>query len=284
MGGLPIDRSAPSTKCMDIKRYNSQAWDHQVAIGNRWTLPVSKLEIADARKGEFSLVLTPNKPVPADWFPPLKGCRTLCLASGGGQQAPILAAAGAAVTVLDNSAKQLQQDELVAEREGLDIRTVLGDMRDLSALVDESFDFIFHPSSNTFVESIQPVWNEAFRVLSPGGVLVAGMCNPVLFIFDYGKYKAGELVVRHTIPYSDIEQLTQQELEELTSENEPLCFGHTMEDQIGGQLRAGFALTGFYEDYWGEREDTVSDSADNLLDKYLPAFFATRAVKPTSSN
>src|SRR5258708_23879626 len=45
--------------------------------------------------------------------------RILCLASGGGQQGPILAAAGAQVTVFDASAGQLAQDRYVAEREGL---------------------------------------------------------------------------------------------------------------------------------------------------------------------
>jgi len=52
-----------------------------------------------------------------------------------GQQGPILAAAGADATVFDNSPRQLQQDCQVAEREGLDLRTVEGDMRDLSCFM-----------------------------------------------------------------------------------------------------------------------------------------------------
>ena len=74
----------------------------------------------------------------------------LCLASGGGQQGPILAAAGAEVTVFDASEKQLAQDRLVAEREGLSLTTVQGDMADLSCFDDESFDFIFHPLLQLF--------------------------------------------------------------------------------------------------------------------------------------
>jgi hypothetical protein len=54
----------------------------------------------------------------------LAGIEVLCLASGGGQQGPILAAAGAKVTVFDNSANQLVQDRLVADRDGLTIETV----------------------------------------------------------------------------------------------------------------------------------------------------------------
>ena len=54
----------------------------------------------------------------------------LCLASAGGQQAPIFAAAGAMVTSFDNSPVQLAKDELVADRDGLDIHLVQGDMAD----------------------------------------------------------------------------------------------------------------------------------------------------------
>ena len=65
--------------------------------------------IEEARQGRWEIVLTPTKPVPRDWLE-VEGRHVLCLASGGGQQAPILAAAGATVTVLDNSPKQLERD------------------------------------------------------------------------------------------------------------------------------------------------------------------------------
>ena len=45
--------------------------------------------------------------MPRDWFGVLAGARVLALASSGGQQAPLLAAAGAIVTVHDLSAAQL---------------------------------------------------------------------------------------------------------------------------------------------------------------------------------
>ena len=117
----------------------------------------------------------------------------LCLASGGGQQGPILAAAGANVTVFDNSPNQLAQDRLVADREGLTIETVLGDMADLSAFPDARFDLIFHPVSNVFAPDVRPVWKEAFRVLRPGGSLLAGFMNPVQYLFDDIALERGEL-------------------------------------------------------------------------------------------
>jgi SAM-dependent methyltransferase len=259
---------------MDIVSHNREAWDRQVAEGNRWTLPVGPDEIAAARRGDWSIVLTASKPVPRDWFPPLQGCRVLCLASGGGQQAPVLAAAGAIVTTLDNSPRQLQQDRLVAQREGLLIETVQGDMADLSAFPDGAFDLVFHPVANVFAPAVRPVWREAFRVLRSGGVLLAGFMNPDRYIFDNDAIEQrGQLKVRHRLPYSDAESLAESERARLMREGWPLEFSHTLEDQIGGQCDAGFIIVGFYEDYY------PPDSED-LPSKYMPAFFATRAIKP----
>jgi SAM-dependent methyltransferase len=172
--------------------------------------------------------------------------------------------------VLDNSPAQLAQDRLVAQREGLQIETVEGDMADLSAFPDGRFGLVFHPCSNCFVPQVRPVWREAFRVLIGSGVLLAGFVNPTLNIFDDALAEKGELVVRHAVPYSDMESLTEEERRRYTDKGEPLVYGHTLEDQIGGQLDAGFVLNGLYED----RDPT------HPLAKFLPTFIATRAVKP----
>ena len=256
---------------MDVRAYNRSAWNHQVKSDNEWTRPVSSEAVARARAGDWQVVLTPLKPVPRAWFPELAGLRLLGLASAGGQQCPLFAAAGARVTVVDNSPAQLDQDRMVAARDGLEIVCIEGDMTDLSQLDDASFDLIFHPVSNCFVEDVLPVWREAYRVLRPGGVLLAGIGNPVIYIFDYPATQRGELVVRHSLPYSDLTSLTDAERQPFIDAGEPLSFGHTLDDQIGGQLAAGFVLTGFYEDYWSDSEP---------LSRYMPTFIATRALKP----
>lgn len=258
---------------MNIQEYNSAAWDSEVEKGIEWSIPVSSKTIERARNGEWEIVLTPKKAVPREWFGNVRGKDLLCLASGGGQQAPILAAAGARVTSFDNSARQLELDKFVAERDALDIRLEKGDAADLSRFPDESFDLIFHPCSNCFMPHLAPVWREAFRVLRRGGVMLSGFHNSFFFIFDrVADEERRVLEVKYALPYSDLESLSEAERRKYMDENEPLSFGHTLEQQIGGQTGAGFAITGFYEDYW-------SDEA-TALNKFAPTFIATKASKP----
>lgn len=257
---------------MDVQSYNREAWDRQVRDANPWTVPVSSEEVARARSGDWQIVLTPMKPVPAAWYPPLVGARVLALASGGGQQGPLLAAAGAQVTVFDNSPAQLAQDRMVADRDGLELTTVEGDMRDLSAFADGSFDLIVHPCSNCFVPDILPVWREAHRVLRKGGVLLAGFVNPIVFAVDPDLEAQDIVQLKYPLPYSDLTSLTDAERRRYTDAGEPLSFGHTLDDQIGGQLRAGFVLTDLFEDNW---------TADRgPIHRFLNCYMATRALKP----
>lgn len=257
---------------MDIRQHNKSAWNAYVASArNEWTVPVTEEVIARARSGDWTIVLTPTIPVPRGWFPNLHGAKTLGLASGGGQQCPILAAAGADVISLDNSPAQLAQDLFVANRDGLTLRTVEGDMADLSMFQDETFDLIVHPVSNVFAPVIRPVWKEASRVLKKGGTLLAGFMNPIFLVLDRELEAKGVVQLKHKIPYSDVTSLTAGELQVVVGAGDALEFGHTLEDQIGGQVDAELAITGFYEDDWGNNKTPLS--------KYMSSFIATRAVK-----
>lgn len=171
------------TEPLNVRDWNRNAWDLNVARANRWTVPVSTEVIESARHGEWQIQLTSQRPVPCEWFPPIVDQPMLCLGTGRGQQAPVLAAAGAVITVLDNSPAQLRQDQTVADRDGLEIRCIEGDMADLSMLADESFELVVHPCSNCFVPDVNAVWKECFRVLRPGGILISGMVNPTCWLF-----------------------------------------------------------------------------------------------------
>ena len=259
---------------MDARHLNRAAWDKQVEDGNPWTLPVESETIVNARRGEWQVFLTPTKPVPAAWLSVVKGKKILCLASGGGQQGPILSAAGAQVTVFDNSPRQLQQDEMVARRDGLVIETVEGTMKDLSVFEDGRFDTIVHPVSNCFVDDVLPVWKEAFRVLRPGGALLSGFNNPDIYLFDLETSAAtGKLEAKYSLPYSDLAEMDQRTKMDHMQQGTPFEFSHTLEMLIGGQILAGFVLTGFYEDH-----DKQGDKA--LINRHMRPYLATKAVKP----
>ncbi|MCM1231123.1 MAG: class I SAM-dependent methyltransferase [Muribaculum sp.] len=163
---------------------------------------------------------------------------------------------GADVTVLDNSKKQLEKDEFVADRDNLKINTIQGNMQDLSMFEDESFDCIIHPWSNGYIDDVRPVWKECARVLKKHGLLLAGFGNPIEYIFNVGKLEQGILSVENTIPYADIEHMDNPETRAMVEED-GYIWSHTLEDQIQGQIEAGFAIVGFYEDVGGSVLDKL---------------------------
>ncbi len=258
---------------MNIFEHNSAAWDKHSEAGIEWSIPVSAEEIARARGGDWEIILTPIKPVPREWFGDVRGKEILCLASGGGQQSPILAAAGAQVTSFDASEKQLEKDKFVATRENLEIRIEQGDAADLARFADASFDLIFNPCSTCFMADLEPIWRECFRVLRSGGALLTGFNNPFIFVFDAdAEENEGVLKFRYKLPYSDEKDLTESQKRAKIEKGEPFEFSHSLDAQIGGQIAAGFLIAGFYEDWWHDKA--------RLLNKYTPTFIATRAIKP----
>ncbi|MCP3026386.1 class I SAM-dependent methyltransferase [Halobacillus sp. A5] len=260
---------------MNVTNHNRKAWNKKVKNQISYTKPVEQHTITKAGKGDWAITLTTKKMVPREWFPSsLQGVRVLCLASGGGQQGPVLAAAGAEVTVVDISEKQLEQDDYVAERDGLTLETIRGDMMNLYFFEDEFFDIIVHPVSNLFVEDIQFVWEEAARVLKPNGTFISGFTNPLLFIFDEEEELKGNLVVTNAVPSSTLTNLTDEEIQAYLNTGETVEFAHTLEAQIQGQIKAGFAITGFYEDNFG---------GNRPIDRYINSFCVTKAVKLSDS-
>ena len=250
---------------MEYQELNAQTIDRWVEEGWEWGVPISRETYAAAKAGRWDVLLTPTKPVPHGWFGELRGKRVLGLASGGGQQMPIFAALGAVCTVLDYSERQLASERLVAEREGYVIEILRGDMTRPLPFADGSFDLIFHPVSNCYVEEVEPIWRECFRVLKPGGVLLAGLDNGINFLFE----GEDETRVVNALPFNPLKNPAQ--MEQLQRDDCGVQFSHTLDEQLGGQLRAGFRLTELYED---------TNGAGRLHEMNIPSFVATRAVKP----
>ena len=242
---------------------NSKVIDNWVKDGWEWGQPISHEVFERAKNNDWNVVLTPTKPVPKEWFCEMKGAEILGLASGGGQQMPIFAALGAKCTVLDYSEMQLQKEKEVAQRENYEIKIVRADMTNPLPFEDESFDLIFHPVSNCYIEDVFHVWKECYRVLKKGGILLAGLDTGLNYVFDDDE----KMVVRK-LPFNPLKD--KELYEECVKNNWGIQFSHTIEEQIGGQLKAGFILTDIYQDTSG---------SGRLHDFNVPTFYATRAVK-----
>jgi len=174
--------------------------------------------------------------------------------------------------VLTSLMEQLQKDKYVAKRDNFKIKIVQSEMADLSHFENETFDIIFQPISNVFAPDIRTVWKECFRVLKYGGRLLAGFMNPSYYLFDhFDAEKTGEYTVKYKLPYSDIDSLTAEQKEKLKKEKLAFEFSHSLETQIGGQIKAGFVIAGLYEDWW--------DDESTPLNKYSPTSVATLARK-----
>ena len=253
---------------MNYTDINAQTWDSWAENDCPWSQPISHEDYEKAKAGIWGVYLTPTKHVPKEWFGPLRGKKLLGLASGGGQQMPIFTALGANCTVLDYSKQQLQCEEMVAQREGYSIEILRGDMAKPLPFPDDTFEIIFHPVSNCYVEDVQHVWNECYRVLKPGGTLLAGFDNGINFLFDDDS--SLPLTVANKLPFNPLKMPAAQR-ERMLANGEGIQFSHSLEEQIGGQLKAGFRLTDLYEDR--DREGC------GIIREYAPQYMATRALK-----
>jgi SAM-dependent methyltransferase len=249
---------------------NARTIDGWVKNGWEWGRPITHEEFMRAKNDEWNVLLTASKFVPKEWFPPLKGKKLLGLAAGGAQQMPVFSALGADCTVLDYSDAQLESERVVAERERYAINIVKADMTQKLPFNDSEFDMVFHPVSNCYIENVFHVWNECYRVLKKGGVLLAGMDNGIGFLFE--DVCKSPLVVKNKLPFNPLKDPELAKKQD--SEKDGVQFSHTLEEQIGGQLKAGFTLLDLYED---------GDKNCCLREYNIPQYIATRAIKPLAA-
>ena len=157
-------------------------------------------------------------------------------------------------------------DDLSVTGEGYSIEIIKGDMSKTLPFEDESFDIIFHPVSNSYVEDVYHIWNECYRVLKNGGRLLAGMDNGINYLFEEDE----PLKVVNPLPFNPL-KMSEEKRKAMIANGDGVQFSHTLDEQIGGQLKTGFILKDLYEDR--DRE------GGNEIGKYYPQYFATLAVK-----
>ena len=259
---------------MDLIEHNRVAWNRLSDAGIPWGIPVDADAIAAAKEGRWQVQLAGQQPVPSAWFGAtgkVEGMDILCLASGGGQQAPLLAAAGAKVISLDLSDAMLAKDRSLAEQHDLDLSCEQGSMTDLSRFTDDSFDLVLLPVAVCYVPDVNVVWRNCARVLRPGGRLLAGMINPLVNLFEENEGEDDKgLQVVNRLPYAEIDVLSETERDAAIERGMVFVWIHTLSDLIGGQLSAGFRLLEFAE---ARRSDPTAPS----INRYTATYFMTAA-------
>ena len=216
--------------------------DNLVINNADWTASAAKDELDAARQGHPVLHFY-DREVPKEWLSDIKGKKVLCLAGAGGLQAPILACAGAEVTVIDISDKMLDKDRELAATEKLAIDIVKGNICDLSVFADNTFDLVLNPPSLMYIPDLSVVFKEVYRVMKKEGEFIIMAPNPINYVCDWiddengGYYKAV-----HKMPWCSIDYDDSGWIE----------YGHTMEEYLGGLIRSGFVINGYME---CQRED-----------------------------
>lgn len=242
---------------------NAQTIDGWVAEGWGWSKPIDHATYERACAGDWRILLTPTVPVPASWWPELKGAQVLGLASGGGQQMPVLTAAGAHCTVLDYSEAQLANERAVAEREGYHITIVRADMTQPLPFPDQSFDVVVNPVSLCYVREVEPIWHEVARVLKPKGALLSGLDTGFNYVVD-----DGERQIVRGLPFDPIQN--PNVMDGLDVREWGMQFSHTTGELLSGMLRAGLVIDDLFDDVNGE---------GHLSELGIPTMLAVRAHK-----
>ena len=224
---------------MNYTEKNSKIIDSWVNDDWEWSREISHADFLKAKNHEKGIFLTPLKDVPESWIDDIKGKKVLGLASAGGQQMPVLVARGAICTVMDYSSAMLEKEKIVSERENYKIDIVKADMSKKFPFADNTFDFIVNPVSNIYIENLDNFWSECYRVLKPGGKLMAGLDNGWNFVLDEFEENTCWSLPFNTLTHPDKDKICKED---------GFQFSHDISEQIGGQIKAGFTILDIFSD------------------------------------
>jgi SAM-dependent methyltransferase len=198
--------------------------------------------------------------------------RVLCLAAGGGRHAPLLARAGAEVTVLDLAPEMLAIDRRLAAAHGLKLTAVSGSIDDLPAkFAAASFDVVVQPVCTSYVRDLAPVHAGLAHVLRSGGLLVAQHKQPASLqahaVIGGGGWSLQSFNVEGLpLPPVDGHEHREEGMQE---------FLHTLAGLIGGLCRAGFTIEDLEEPQRGDAWAAVGSTMHRAA--FLPLYLKLKA-------
>lgn len=212
----------------DYQRQNQAAWN-RLSDGSQFAKVASDEECRQPLKALDG----------RGWLPPsVAGLSVLCLASGGGWQSILYAAAGARVTVVDLSPGMLELDRKEAKKRGLSVTTIEASMDDLTLLADASFDIVHQPVSTCYVPDIEKVYAEIARVSRDDGLYISQHKVPTSLQITHrdsrNRFVIG-IEYYHTGPLPAVEDKSYREAGAVE-------YLHRWDQLVGGLCRAGFVI------------------------------------------
>lgn len=247
---------------MDYRNTNQQAWDRLADTGSLFARVATDEEC--------------RKPLQAldgrGWLPEsVAGLNVLCLASGGGWQSILYAAAGANVTVVDLSESMLRLDAREAKRRRFQVQTVHASMDDLSMLADESFDIVHQPVSTCYVPDLKPVYAGIARVVRSHGLYISQHKQPVSLQISH-RNDRHQFVIG--VEYYHEGPLPQQQ-DTSYRESGATEYLHRMDQIVGDLCLAGFVIEDLREP---KRADYKADvSHFGYRGRFVPPYVRMKA-------
>jgi SAM-dependent methyltransferase len=253
----------------EISKTNRERWNTLARVNVEWSRPYLDYTPEQAAENIYRHGILKD----------VRGQKVLCLASGGGQDSVAFGLLGADVTVYDLSDEQLARDRMACAHHGLPVRTLQGDMRDLSALKNGEFDIVWQVYSINFVPSIQSVIAGVARLLKPGGVYFLQFANPFTIAVDEEKWNGEAYPLKY--PYLDGENITayypdwdvtQPDGSKIRVDS-PHEFRHNLGTVLNSLVDNGFILLGLWE-YLDSSENPAPGSWKHYL-QIAPPWFST---------
>ena len=156
---------------------NRAAWNTiSRAYQNEKKIPTDRLLYAPRCPGEDELQLIGD----------VSGLHAIVLGCGGGQDCIVLAKQGAQVIGIDLSDKQIEYGRRLAEREGVLVTLLQGNVEELPQVEDETQDLALSLHALNYVEHADLALAEAFRVLRPGAPFVFSLHHPFSACLEEG--------------------------------------------------------------------------------------------------
>ncbi|MBI4571137.1 MAG: methyltransferase domain-containing protein [Chloroflexi bacterium] len=205
----------------------------------------------------------------------VSGLRVIVLGCGGGQDCIALAKQGAQVTGIDLSDKQIEYGRRLAEREGVLVTLLQGNVEELRGIDDASQDLAVSAHALNYVEHADRAFAEVFRVLRAGAPFVLSVDHP----FRASLHGGPPYAVQKS--YWEVQQDWRWEFPEKSATASFRSWYRPFSEWFSLLAGAGFRVDRLLEPQpVDEGASTWDGSYDKELMRLIPTTLIMKATKP----